>query len=427
MILRSRRFPLLCLLIVVIAASSGPAQQCDAPGEKQKARPKEDLQQRAKSLRTIAERLGVGPGSAIADIGAGKGRDTWIFADIVGEDGRVFSEEIAESNTQAIQKGVKERKLSQVQVVLGTPTDPSLPPDSVDMAFMHHVYHHVSKPREMLRGIWKSLKPGGHFVIVDQRLGTLVDWVPRENRAKKHFWIAETTVVREARENGFTFVEYAEESWHAKKSFVLVFQRPADLDAPDRDPDSPSAIAPSAVKLLLPASNEAYKRVAFVALGEGRKLISPFLDAAACDAVDIVLEEWATEEDERPPLPQNVTIPSVLTEKGDPGLGPEPLDAVFFLDTYHLLFHGPTLLAKLRGRLTESGIVCIVDRQAPEKLPHREASHRRMIALETVKQEMTQAGFCFSREGPRPAKDRFLLMFGKADAEEPADASNSED
>ena len=170
-----------------------------------------------------------------------------------------------------------------------------------------------------------------------------------------------------------------------------------------------------------------YKRVAFVALGEGRKLISPFLDAAACDAVDIVLEEWATQRDERPPLPENVTMPSVLTEKGDPGLGSEPLDAVFFLDTYHLLFHGPTLLAKLRERLTESGVVCIVDRQAPKTIAHREASHRRMIAPETVKQEMTQAGFALLRSGPRPARDRFLLMFGKTDAEEPGDGSNSGD
>ena len=423
----SRRLIPLCFLIVAIAVSSGFAQQRDAPGGKKEARPKENLQRRAESLRTIAERLGVGSGSVIADIGAGKGRDTWTFADIVGEDGKVFSEEIAESNTQAIKEEVKKRKLSQVQVVLGTPTDPKIPPNSVDMAFMHHVYHHVSKPREMLRGIWKSLKPGGHFVIVDQRLGTLVDWVPRENRAKKHFWIAETTVVREARENGFAFVEFAEESWRAKKSFVLVFQRPANLDAPDRDPDSPSAIAPSAVKLLLPASNKAYKRVAFVALGEGRKLIGPFLEAAPCDAVDIVLEEWATQKDERPPLPKNVTMPSVLTEKGDPGLGPEPLDAAFFLDTYHLLFHGPTLLAKLRQRLTDSGVVYVVDRQAPKTISHREASHRRMIAPLTVKEEMTQAGFALLRDGPRPAEDRFLLVFGKADTEKPGDGSSSED
>jgi predicted methyltransferase len=344
----------------------------------------------------------------------------------VGKDGKVFAEEISESKTKAIQQDVEERKLSQVQVVLGTPTDPSLPPSSVDMAFMHHVYHHVSKPREMLKGIWKSLKPGGHFVVVDQRLGTLTDWVPREDRAKKHFWIAETTVVREARETGFRFVECAEDSWHTKSSFVLVFQRPTDLDAPDGDPDSPSAIPPATVQLLLPASGESYKRVAFVALGEARKLTAPMLAVLRCDAVDIVLEEWATQKDERPPLPENVTMPSVLTEKGNPGLGPETLDAVYFLDTYHLLFHGSVLLAKLRERLTKSGVVYVVDRQAPEPIPHREASHRRMIAPETVKQEMTESGFALLREGPRPAKDRFLLLFAKADAKKPGEVTGGD-
>jgi predicted methyltransferase len=415
MIRRSARLLLPCLLIVVLAVSSGLAQQTDAPGEKQERRPRENAQQRAESLRALAERLGVGAGSVIADIGAGKGRDTWTFAGIVGEEGKVYAEEITEANTKSIEEGVKERDLKQVHVVLGTPTDPSLPPNSVDMAFMHHVYHHVSKPCEMLKGIWQSLKPGGHFVIVDQRLGTLVDWVPREDRAKKHFWIAETTVVREARENGFMFVEYAEECWHVKNSFVLVFQRPADLDAPDRDPDPPLAIAPNAVQHLLTPSGDAYQRVAFIALGEGRKLTAPFLQASPCDAVDIVLEEWATQKGERPPLPAEVTLPSVLTEKGDPGLDPEPLDAVFFLDTYHLLFHGPTLLAKLRERLTDRGVVCVLDRQAPKPISHREASHRRMIAPETVKQEFAQAGFSLSREGPRPAEDRFLLFFAKAD------------
>ena len=62
-------------------------------------------------------------------------------------------------------------------------------------------------------------------VIVDKRLGTLTDWVPREDRGKKHYWIAETTVVREAREQGFRFVEYAEAYWYAKDSFALIFQR----------------------------------------------------------------------------------------------------------------------------------------------------------------------------------------------------------
>ena len=105
------------------------------------------------------------------------------------------------------------------------------------------------------------------------------------------------------------------------------------------------------------------------------------------------MEDWATQKDERPPLPAKVSLPSVLTDKGDPRLGPEPIDVVFFLDSYHLLFHGPTLLSKIHDKLSPTGCIYIFDREAKEPLTRREASHRRKIASETVTEEMKKAGF----------------------------------
>lgn len=135
------------------------------------------------------------------------------------------------------------------------------------------------------------------------------------------------------------------------------------LKTPDRDPDPGSPLPPEVVKELIASPGKTNQRVALVALGEGRKLIAPLLEAMPCDAIDIVLEEWATQKEERPPLPAGVTLPSLLTEEGDPKLDNRSLDAVYFLDTYHLLFHGPTLLSQLHSRLTESGRVYVLDRQ----------------------------------------------------------------
>ena len=402
------------LLSCTVAVAAG--QQADQSNESRRARERQGAQQRVTALKAIAGRLDVGAGATIADIGAGNGRDTWTFAEVVGEGGRVFAEEIEDSKTKEIQEEAEKRGLPQVQAVLGKATDPMLPADSVDMAYMNRVYHHFSKPREMLQGIWRALKPKGYLVIVDQRLGTLTEWVPREERARKHYWIAETTVVREAREQGFVFVEYAEDLWEEKNQFVLVFQRPTDLEAPDRDPDPASPLPPAVVKELVPSRDTKYQHVALIALGEGRKLIAPMLEAMPCDAVDIILEEWATQKEERPPLPAGMTLPSFLTEKGDPKLEDRPLDAVYFLDTYHLLFHGPALLAQLHARLTSSGRVYVLDRQSPKVISHREASHRRMIASETVKQEMKDAGFVLVEEKPKPTPDRFLLVFRKSDS-----------
>ena len=105
--------------------------------------------------------------------------------------------------------------------------------------------------------------------------------------------------------------------------------------------------------------------------------------------------------------------PSVLTHNGDPNLGDASIDVVFFLDSYHLLFHGKILLSKIHENLAPDGRVYVLDRKANTPLSRRETSHRRKIPPETVEQEMTEAGFSLWFRGPRLARDRFLLVFGK--------------
>ena len=414
-----------CLALFLFAPAVASEPETTAtPEQSEKSSPTKP-KNRNDSLRALAKHLGLGEGSAIADIGAGGGRDMQLFAEIVGETGTVLAQEIVESKVKLIEKKAKESKLSQVRAIHGRDNDPRLPAASADMAFMHYVYHHFAKPREMLRGLWKSLKPGGYLVVVDKQRGTLTDWVARETRAKKHHWTSETTVVREAREEGFVYVECVEDCWHGKDEFVLVFQRPQGLEKPGCDPD---AFLPldleEACRAILP-SGAPCQRPVIIALGEGRKLIAPITEKASSgQAVEIVLEEWATQKEERPLLPDGVSLPSVLTEKGDPKLGPEPIDAVFFLDSYHLLFHQETLLAKLHERLSAGGCVYVLDRAAKEPLARREASHRRKVSPETVKQEMAQAGFVLSRECPPPAADRLLLVFNKAQPDETAPQSD---
>ena len=55
----------------------------------------------------------------------------------------------------------------------------------------------------------------------------------------------------------------------------------------------------------------------------------------------------------------------------------------------------------------------VLDRRESKAIPSREASHHRMIAPESVKEEMTRAGFILLDELPPPADERFLMVFGK--------------
>ena len=146
------------------------------------------------------------------------------------------------------------------------------------------------------------------------------------------------------------------------------------------------------------------------------------LENSIGEGLEVVLEEWATQKDEREPFPPGVSMPSVLTQQGDPNLPGGPIDAVFFLDSYHLLFHSETLLAKLYDKLSPTGCIYILDReprkpsfgsaqdvQPVEPLPRREASHLRMIEPKTVIQEMTEAGLHLWSHNHRPAHLWFLV------------------
>jgi len=100
---------------------------------------------RAGSVRAIVSHLDLGEGAVIADIGAGRGRDTWVFAKIFGETGLVFAEEIVESNVESLKTEAQKRDFSQVRSVLGRTDDPCLPSNSVDL-----VYTWQAEPAEEL-------------------------------------------------------------------------------------------------------------------------------------------------------------------------------------------------------------------------------------------------------------------------------------
>jgi SAM-dependent methyltransferase len=86
-----------------------------------------------------------------------------------GPTGKVIAEDIQDGMIQLLRKNIETRRLRNVEVVLGTPTDPKLPSNSVDLVLMVDVYHEFSEPAAMMRRIKNCLKPGGRVVLVEFR------------------------------------------------------------------------------------------------------------------------------------------------------------------------------------------------------------------------------------------------------------------
>lgn len=169
----------------------------------------------------ILAALELQPGMTVADVGAGTGFFTLMFADAVGDEGRVYAVDISPSFVEAIRQRAAEAGLTNVVGVVNQPRDVKLPPASVDLAFISDTYHHLEYPRETLRTLGEALKPGGAVVIVDFRRvpGISSPWVMGHVRAGAN------TVRAELESAGFELVEQRD---FMRNQYYLRFRKAAE-------------------------------------------------------------------------------------------------------------------------------------------------------------------------------------------------------
>jgi len=138
----------------------------------------------------IAE-LGIKPGWAVADVGAGTGLYTLPFAEAVGDSGRVFAVDIQSYFLDHIQQRATKAGHKHVTTVKATARSAELPPGELDLVFMCDAYHHVEQPAAYLESLHAALRDGGRLVIIDYKRGEEGTWRYGHIRAEPHEFAAE--------------------------------------------------------------------------------------------------------------------------------------------------------------------------------------------------------------------------------------------
>lgn len=127
----------------------------------------ENTRDEAGEAARVMDLLSIGPGMAVADIGAGNGYYTVRLARRVGEKGRVLAEDIMPAYLKRLKGRVDGEGLTNVTVSLGEEHDPRLPVGEADVALLVHMYHEVSQPYGLLWNLHAALKPGARVAVVD--------------------------------------------------------------------------------------------------------------------------------------------------------------------------------------------------------------------------------------------------------------------
>jgi predicted methyltransferase len=204
-----RHFAWLLWLLAALAATASHAGENVAPGINRHYESPDFAQWRdtfeqprrevyARRLDILATSQ-VQPGMVVADIGAGSGLFTLLFAREVGEGGRVYAVDIAPEFAAGIAARAQAEGVGNVVPVASEQRSTHLVSNSVDLAFVCDTYHHFEYPQAMLASIHQALRPGGRLIIIDFRreAGFSSPWVMGHVRA------SEAQVIEEAGAAGF--------------------------------------------------------------------------------------------------------------------------------------------------------------------------------------------------------------------------------
>src|SRR6516164_5998783 len=117
----------------------------------------------------VVDALGLREGEVVADLGAGSGYFTFRIAPRVGRAGRVLAVEIQDEMLETIRRRAVALKVTNVEEIKGSETDPKLPAGSIDLVLMVDVYHELAYTFEVMTKVHEALKPGGWVVFVEYR------------------------------------------------------------------------------------------------------------------------------------------------------------------------------------------------------------------------------------------------------------------
>lgn len=113
------------------------------------------------------DRLGVGAGQRVVDLGCGPGTllDAWL--ERLGPEGELLLVDASARWSALLAETLAARDLPHVRAVRATAEDVELEPGRYDLVFLRWVLSFVPEPADVLRRIARALRPGGLVAVQD--------------------------------------------------------------------------------------------------------------------------------------------------------------------------------------------------------------------------------------------------------------------
>ena len=145
----------------------------------------------------VVKAMALKPGEAVADVGAGTGIYTRLFAQAVGPAGTVYATDLAPKFLAYIAQNAAKDGLKNVRTIQAGDRASNLAEASVDVIFHSDVYHHFEFPMVMNADLRRALKPGGRMYVLEME---------KEGGNDGHVRAPKNDVIAEIEKSGFQLV-----------------------------------------------------------------------------------------------------------------------------------------------------------------------------------------------------------------------------
>ena len=162
-------------------------------------------------INRVMDILGIAPGKAVADIGAGSGWFTVRAAKRMSGRGLVYAVDINPEAIRYVDDRARKEQLQNVKTILGQADNPLLPARSVDAVLLLKTYHEVAQPVALLQNLRAALRPGAKVGVID-----------RNGNAENH-GVGRDVVIREAKQAGYKLIGQYDFVRADKMDYFLIF------------------------------------------------------------------------------------------------------------------------------------------------------------------------------------------------------------
>lgn len=128
----------------------------------------------------VVKELALAPSDRVADLGAGTGYFAARLSQAVPS-GKVYAIDIEPNLVSHMKQRAEREGTANVEPILGTASDPKLPPD-VNVVLVVDTYHHIADRTAYFERVRQKLSPGARVVIVDFRKGKMPVGPPEQHK-----------------------------------------------------------------------------------------------------------------------------------------------------------------------------------------------------------------------------------------------------